>query len=525
MTRSRLLPTLIMLGTIAGVQGQAADPIVIPRHGGEIRVAIRSDPPSTIPGVNRNSISDDILHHVVEGLVEYREDFTIAPQVAQSFDISPDLRSYTFHLRPGLLFQNEAPVTSREVRWTWQWLMDEKTHWLCRNWYDGSIGLKVERVETPDPLTVRFDLQQPNALFLKRLANIQCILPVLHPDSLDASGQWRAPVATGPYKLKEWKRGQYLLLERFARYRPVTEPRSGLAGARIADADRIRWMVIPEPAAAIAALQAGQVHLLYGINALDARRLEGTPGIQLHRAVSLGRNVLLMQTDAPPLRDIRVRLAIAHAIDYDKLAQAVSWGLTKPNPSVIAQSSEYHSAVQSEGYRFDPALSRRLLAQSGYHGSPIKLQTNKRMPNMYDSALIIQSMLRAVGIDAQLEVLEWTTQLNNYYARKFELMAFAFSGRTDPVFEFETILGDRAANGFVQWGNPAARALIARAGLILEPRERQPLFDLAHRLMIADVPGLNLCNQYVIDATSSALEGYKAWAAGTPRLWGVRLKR
>lgn len=523
-TRLRWFAILACLGALVTGHSAGAEVHAEPRFGGEIRVAIRSDLPGTIPGVNRSSTSDDVLHHVVEALVAYRDDLTVAPLLASSVDVSQDMTSYTFHLRPDVTFHNGAPMTSREVRWSWQWFMNPKNNWLCRGWYDGSQGLKVTSVETPDSRTVTFRLAQPNALFLQRLANVQCITAVLHPDSLDATGQWRAPVGTGPYKLKEWKRGQYVLLERHTGYKPAEGVRSGLAGARIPYADRIRWMVIPESSSANAALMAGQVDLVYSLSAMDATDLERARNVTLYRAPSLERNMLLIQSNTPALADIRVRQAIAHAIDYEKLARAVTFGLVGANPSVIAQSSPYYSPAQRQGYSYDPALSRQLLAQVGQRPT-LKLQANKRFQHMYDSALIVQSMLKRIGIEVQLEVLEWTTQLANYYAGKFELMAFSFSGRMDPVFEFETILGDRATYPFLQWGDAQAQTLMSKASVISDCRQRQQLFDAAHRRMIEQVPALNLGNLYVIDAASRKLHGYAPWPVAKPRLWGVWLER
>ena len=171
-----------------------------PKPGGELRVAISGDITSSEPGVRRSGDADTILHHVVEALVAYREDLSIAPMLAESYAMSPDGRSYTFKLRDGITFHNGAPMTSADVKWSWDRMLDPATRWQCRGWYDGSQDMKVEAIETPDPKTVVFRLAAPSALFLHYVANIQCMTAILHRDSVNAAGEWqdRASTRCGP---------------------------------------------------------------------------------------------------------------------------------------------------------------------------------------------------------------------------------------------------------------------------------------------------------------------------------------
>ncbi len=215
-----------------------------------IRIAINSDIRGTNPGVDRDANTDSVLAHVVEGLVTYDEHLKIAPMLADTYSASDDGRSYTFHLRKEARFHNGAPVTSREVKWSWMRLLDPATRFQCRDWYDGSRGSKIISIDTPDPRTVVFHLSQPNFMFLEQMANFQCVPAIIHPASLDASGHWRQVIGTGPYEIQQWKHGQYVLLKRFEGYQPRQEAKTGYGGAKIPYVRWLQWVVIPDPAAA-----------------------------------------------------------------------------------------------------------------------------------------------------------------------------------------------------------------------------------------------------------------------------------
>lgn len=491
----------------------------------EIRVALPADIRGTNPGVDRDAFTDMVLAHVFEGLVAYDRHFNVAPVLAESYEMSGDGMTYTFQLRKNVRFQNGAPMTAADVKWSWERLLNPATRYLCRNWYDGTSGLRIASIETPDSHTVVFHLAAPNYLLLEEMANFQCLSAIVQPASVDASGGWRRPIGTGPYEIADWRPGEYVLLKRFSAYASRTDPESGYAGAKRPYVKYLRWEIIPDASAALAALDSGQVDLVTGVQPADVAALGQQHDLRVHVVPGLGWFVLLLNTDDPLLQDKRMRLAIADAIDYAALAKAVTLGITRYNPSVVAFNSPYHDAAMTEGYRYDPAQARRLLQQVGYHGQPIHLQTNKRYPAMFRNAIVIQSMLRDVGLNVRLDVLEWTTQMANVPARRFQLMSFGYSARPYPLFAYDSFLGRGADNPWAQWQDRAAIGLADRVSSVRDPAVREKLFDQIHRLMIADVPLINLYDGVVIDVASTRLLDYRPWPPGTPRLWGVHLSK
>lgn len=489
-----------------------------------IRIAIGSDLRSLEPGANRDTFTDDMMAHVVEGLVAYREDLSVAPVLAETISVSDDRMRYTFRLREGLLFHNGKPVTARDVVWNLDRILAEDSRFLCKNWYDGSEGLEIVEINEKGPLTVEIAINRPDALFLDRLANFQCLVGIVHPDSVDADGHWSFPVGTGPYRLTRWSKGRFVEMERFERYQARPDKADGFAGAKQAIIPRVRWMVIPDPASARAALLAGQIDVVSGIDANDLAELRLQDGVDLHLAPSLDWNALLVRSTDPFLADVNLRRAIAHAIDRERLAEAVTLGISKPNPSAISQTNLYHTAVQDEGLEYNPDLARQFLRKSGYRGETIILTTNRRFQHMFDNAVYIQAMLREVGINVELEVSEWSTQLSQYFAGDFQLMSFGYSARTDPVLSYKSFVGEQSKDGWAQWTSPDADRLLAAAITETRPEQRQRLFDDLHRLMLRDVPIVPLFNHYVIQATSDRLVGYRPWTANRVRVWGVSFR-
>ncbi|TDF77694.1 ABC transporter substrate-binding protein [Pseudomonas sp. H9] len=490
-----------------------------------LTVALNADIRSTNPGVNRDTNSDAVILHLTEGLVAFREDVSVGPLLAKDVQVSEDGLRYTFHLREGVKFQNGAPLTSAEVLWTWRRYLDPKTQWRCLGAFDGSSGTKVVDIAAPDPLTVVFTLEKPSGLFLANSALPECGgSGILHPDSV-VNGAWNAPIGTGPFKLGEWKPAQSVELLRFDGYTPRDEAGpDGYTGNKSTTVDRIKFMVIPDAAAAKAALLSKNVDMLVDVTPLDANELAQIPGVKISSSGTMSINALLFQTRDPMLKDVRLREAIAYSLDTSQIVAALTNSRSKANASMVAVGSEYHQAVQDQGYGFDPVKARRLLAEAGYKGQPIKLLVNKRYPAIFDMGVFTQAMAKESGINLELETLEWGTQLERYQTGNYQMMAFPYSERLDPALSFDSVTGDKDKEPRKVWDNPQARGWLAEAMRESDPSKRQALFDRLHQQMIQDVPMIVMYNGNSISAHRQYVQGLRPWPVSKPRLWTVNLQ-
>jgi peptide/nickel transport system substrate-binding protein len=492
--------------------------------GGVLRARMNADIRSTDPGTNRDANTDGVMGHVVEGLVAFREDTSIGPMLAKNWDISEDGKTYTFHLRPGVKFHNGATMTADDVVWSIKRWLDPATQWRCLSEFSDKGVTKILGVEAPDPQTVTIRLERPTALFLGTLARPDCgQTAILHHDSVGPDGKWIAPVGTGPFKLGEWKRGQYIDLIRFDDYVSRAEPRDGYAGGKKVEVDKVRINFIPDSSAAKAGLLNGSLDFIASLSTADLEDIKKRPDVQLSITPTLSLTGILLQSKDPLLEDVRIRRALALSLDTKEIADAVMEGTASANNSALPIGSPFHRAVEDQGYTQNIAEAKKLLVEAGYKGQAIKLIANKRYSFVFDSAVLVQAMAQAVGLKIDIEVLDWAAQLERYSKGDYQAMAFVYSARLDPSLSFEVLTGPKATQPRKVWDNPEAQQMLQQSMLTIDTAKRQALFDEMHRRFIADVPMIVLFNGSELSALRNNVKGYAGWLYPEPRFWGVSL--
>lgn len=470
--------------------------------------------------------TDTVLYHLYDPLIAFKNDLTIGPALAESWETSADGKTYTFKLKQAT-YHNGDKVVAGDFKWLWERRMASRNGselpWLCIPTFDGSRGLKVETVGAPDDGTLVFTLNAPNTLFLTRLADPVCNIWIASPKNVGADGKWIAgsAIGSGPFSLKEWKNEQYISLARFDGYVPGKGERSGQAGDRTAYVDEARFLIIPDKTAAETALFAGEVDVASTISPARVEDMK-SKGVTILSSPGLSLTSILIQTNDPLLSNVKMRQAIAHALDFKQIAQAQTHGMSEFNPSGVPQSSTYfdQSFVDSwPAYNLEKTAA--LLAEAGYKGEVIKLQTNKRYTGMYDNAVVIQAMLVAAGINIELDVLDWAAQLDNYLSGKFQMQSFGYSSRPDPLVIYGMFIGDKTKNPNYLLDNPKAMELYLKAIDTTEFAARKKLFQELQTLVAAEVPIMGLYYFPVIEAVSSKVTGYESWPLDRQRAWGV----
>lgn len=501
--------------------------VMLEKAGAEtvLRTRLNADIRSTDPGTNRDANTDAVVAHIVEGLVAFRDDTSVGPMLADRWTLSNEGKTYTFHLRQGVKFHNNATMTADDVVWSLKRWLDPTTQWRCLSEFGANGIARIENIEAPDPQTVAVTLDQPTALFLPTLARPDCgQTAIIHRDSVGPDGKWIAPIGTGPFKLGEWKRGQYLDIIRFEGYVSRKEPRTGYTGAKDVKVDRVRFNVIPDSSAAKAGLLSGSLDVIMSLSIPDLDELKSRPEVQLSITPALGLTGILFQTRDPLLKDVRIRRAIALAIDTPQLVDAVVQGTARPNNSALPLGSPFYSEVQSHGYVQNIAEAKKLLAEAGYRGQPIKMITNKRYSFVFDASVLVQAMAQGVGINIELEVMDWAAQLDRYNRGDYQSMAFVYSARLDPSLSFEMLTGPKATQPRKVWDNPEAQEMLRQSMMIDDTAKRQALFDEMHRRFIADVPMIVLFNGAELTALRKGVKGYAGWLYPEPRFWGVTVE-
>lgn len=489
-----------------------------------LRSRLNADILTTEPADRRDENTDGVLLHVVEGLVASRDDGSVAPLLASGWTVSPDGTAYTFTLRPDVKFHNGAPLTSAEVIWTLKRYFRPGSHWRCKlDFSDEGIG-KLVSLDAPDAHTVVITMDRPAPLLLKILSRTDCTgTGILHPDSVGPDGAWRAPIGTGPFKIGEWRRNQSVELIKFDDYAALPGPTDGYVGDKTALVDRIRFLVIPDGSAAVAALLRGSLDILDNLSPTELGTVRDKPGVRLDVAPTMDFNAFLFQVTDPVLSDARLRRAIALTIDTAGLTKAITWNTSVPNNSPVATTSPFYGPVERDLRKPDLAEARRLAHEAGYDGRPIKLITNHRYPQLFDMAVLVQAMARRAGINLEIETLDWAGQLARYGSGNYQMMALTFSARLDPSLLFNVLIGDKARDPRKVWSTPEARDMLRRSMETDDATARQAVFDDMHRAFMDFVPAIVLFNTSRITAMHDNVTGYHGWAGAQQRLWGVAL--
>jgi ABC-type transport system substrate-binding protein len=354
------------------------------------------DPRSLDPALSTDVPTGRAVAYLFDGLVRFTPDARVEPALARRWDVSPDGRTYTFHLRRGVTFQNGTPFVARQVIRSFQRVLDPAVRG-GRGWplypIAGARDMAEGRAKTiaglaaPDDSTVVVTLTEPLAIFPKLLA-----MPVaaIVPDSTPANfGEH--PIGTGPWKLVEWKHDYYLTFVRNAKY---------WGGAPKSDSLMAR--IIPEPSTAVAEFESGNVDVLY-IPEAETRQWEQTDDkkAMLQSAPALRLWYVGINTSRGPLADARVRQALNHAVDANTILQQLIGGRGTLAAGVIPPSSEGATKGRPP-YAYDPAKAKRLLAEAGHaNGFDIELWTSQSPP-FPRIAETIQGYLQAVGVRAKI---------------------------------------------------------------------------------------------------------------------------
>jgi peptide/nickel transport system substrate-binding protein len=334
-----------------------------------------------------------------------------APSLAESWQVSPDGRVYSFTLRKGVKFHNGDTLTSEDVKFSFERYKGASAQ---------AIKDRVEAVETPDPLHVRFRLKNPwpdFMTFYTAASGAGWIVPKKYLEKVGDDGFKKAPVGAGPYKFVSFNPGVELVMEAFEGYWRKTP-----------SVKRLVFKVITDESTRLAALKRNEVDVVYSIRGELAEELQRTPGLALKPTVIQAPQWVSMldQWDPKsPWHDRRVRLAANLAVDRKALNQAITLGHSRLTYSIIPSTFDYY--WQPPAYEFDPAQSKKLLAEAGY---PNGFDAGDYYIDISYAAVQepVAGFLQQVGIRTKLVSRERVSHWSTYADKKYKNMAYTASG-------------------------------------------------------------------------------------------------
>jgi peptide/nickel transport system substrate-binding protein len=473
--------------------GGMARPVLAqtPRRGGLLAAALWPEPPSLVAALTSQDQTTMLSAKVLEGLVTYGYDMMPRPRLATAWEAAPDGRSLHLALRRGVTWHDGREFTSADVAFTILRIL-KRYHPLGR-----VIFAQVTDVETPDPHTAILRMAQPSPMILASLAGF--ISPMVPRHVYEAGDPLRnpansAPIGTGPFRFREWRRGSAIVLDRNESYWDEGKPYL----------DRLVYRVLSDGAARSAALDAGEV-VLAGPNPVpysELDRFRANPEFTVElRGEELLLHVQALQINLrhPELAKPEVRRAVYHAIDRDALVRAVWYGAGRPSSSPVPYQAHDMHAPDLPAYPYDPDRARTLLDSAGLTPDAGGVRLRLRIDwvplgqeNLLTAQFIRQS-LRRVGLDIAIRSVDLPSYIRLIYNDyDFDLNIMNYFPTHDPSVGVQRFYWSKAASKGTPFVNASGFAdaqvdqLLEQAAIENDPAKRRDLiYRFQQRTMVA----------------------------------------
>jgi peptide/nickel transport system substrate-binding protein len=365
----------------------------------EITLGMQLEPPHLDPTAGAAAAIREVTYaNVYEGLTRFAADGSILPGLASSWEIAPDGLSWVFNLRPGVTFHDGTPFTAEDVAFSFERAMAEDSTNAQKQLFEG-----INSVNVIDDVTVEIGLDAPKGSLLFNLAWGDAV--ILSPASAETNRT--NPVGTGPFRFAQWVQGDRVELVAYEDYwgeKPKLE--------------KVTFKFISDPTAAFAAMMAGDLDAFPVFPAPEnLAQFEADPRFQVVVGTTEGETILAINNARAPFDDIRVRQAIAHAIDRQAIIDGAMFGYGTPIGSHFAPHHPAYEDLTGLS-EYDPEKARALLAEAGHAGG--FATTLALPPPSYArrGGEIVASQLRAVGIEPQIVNMEWAQWLEQVFSGK-----------------------------------------------------------------------------------------------------------
>lgn len=450
----------------------------------DITVAIQLEPPHLDPTSAAAGAIDSVLYsNVFEGLTRFTSDGSVVPGLAESWEISDDGLTYTFKLRPDVTFHDGTTMDAEDVKFTLDRINAEDSANAQKALYAA-----ISEVTVLDPTTVEVKLSEPNGNMIFNLAWGDAV--IVAPESIENIKQ--QPIGTGAFKFESWTQGDKVELVRNDAY-------WGDAPALA----KATFKFISDPTAAFAAMMAEDVDVFSGFPAPEnLPQFEADPRFQVLVGSTEGETILSTNNKQPPFDNVKVRQALAHAIDRQAIIDGAMFGLGTPIGTHFAPHNPAYVDLTGQS-SYDPAKAKALLAEAGF---PDGFETTLHLPPpsyARRGGEIIAAQLAEVGIKAEITNVEWAQWLETVFRGKN--FGLTIVSHTEPMD-----IGIYAnPDYYFQYDNKAFQDLIAKLNTTTDTDMRNQMMAEAQKIIADDY-----VNGYLFQLAASTVA-----KAGLTGLW------
>jgi peptide/nickel transport system substrate-binding protein len=463
---------------------------------GNIIAAIAGEPDQLDPQKTSAHFSFEVLENVFDTLVEPDENLEMRPALAQAWDVSPDQLTWTFHLRRGVTFHDGSPFTAADVVYSYRRIIDEQLANVDKFSAVTDIG-------APDPSTVVIRVKQPTPNLLTNIGGFKG-MAIVQRRNVESGQIATHPVGTGPFAFQSQKSGDSITLKANSGYWAGAPKVSG-----------VTFRFISEPSTALSALQAGEIDWTDSIPTQRVAQLKEDESVTLAVTPSNDYWYLALNEARGPWNDVRVRQAIAYAIDRDAILQATSYGTATANQLAIPKGNPWYTAYDT--YSDDIEKAKGLLRQAGARPQNLDMLVTNEYPQTVTAAQIIADNLAPLGITVNIRTVDFATWLDEQNNGHFDMLMMGWLGNIDPDDFYYAQHHTNGTSNAQKFSNADVDRLLDAGRVETNRNNRVEDYAGAATIIADQASYIYLYNPSVIQAWTTGMSGYQARRDGAIR--------
>jgi peptide/nickel transport system substrate-binding protein len=485
-------------------------------RGGNAVVAITQAPPTLDAQITTIQAARHVSLHIYETLYARDENGKPIPDLAEGVAISPDGKTYTLPLRKGVKFHNGKTMTSADVVASL-----DRYRKIGAN---ANLLAEVESIKAKGPNEVVIKLKKVQSTLIDSLSSSTAPLAIYPAEEAAKEANKIAYIGTGPYKFVELKPDSHVKLERFKDYvpNPAYTKRDGFGGRKEPFFDTVTFRFMPEAGARVAALQAGEVHLVETVDGPTKKRLETNPAFKVYPLLPFSFQIIKFNHAVPPTDKLEFRRAVVAALDVEEIMSIAYPDIYQLDGGWLYPKSASYVDAGVKGYnKTDLKVAKELIAKSGYKGEKLTFLVDNLRANT-DTATVVQQRLAQIGVNVEIKVTDWPTAVKigwspsgwNLFAHGFGIQPFEGPG---------TVMSAWAGGQLHQKPDAEIDRLYASFSAEMDPDKRKALFATFQQHMIDDVIATKVGNYGLFQVGTAKLRNFEPYRI--PRMWGVWLDK
>jgi peptide/nickel transport system substrate-binding protein len=451
-----------------------------------------SDPDQFDPHMTSAYASFQVLENVYDTLVQPAADLSMEPALATDWSISDDNLTWTFNLRKGVTFHNGREFVADDVVYSFNRIINEGLN----GWRFAS----VDSIEALDDYTVQITLKRPSPNLLVSIGGFKG-MAIIPKEIVDDGTIGTHPVGTGPFRFVSSSPDGGIVLEKNENYWRADEGLPKLDG--------IKFVQIPDAGTKLTALKTGEVQWIDAVPPQDIESLSAEAGITVGRVPGGDYDYFALNENRPPFDDVRVRQAIAMAIDRNEITEAAQYGAATPNQTAIPASNK---AWYFDYAPFSPADidgAQTLLDAAGVSDLNIDFLVTSDFPETVTQAQVIAAELAPLGITVNIVDVDFTTWLDMEGKGEFDAFMLSWIGNIDPDDFYYSQHHTGADFNFQGYSNAEVDQLLDEARVETDQAARKTLYDQAAKLIVDEASYIYLYNPDNINAWRNEVKGYQ----------------